>query len=298
LLADPGGTDNRTQPSLRRVRRHCRTVNRYPGYDSVIGPENATIGTILKQNGYATSWFGKNHNTPGFQYSMAGPFDQWPIGMGFEYFYGFNGGETNQWSPYLFQDMTQIFPWVGKTDYKFTTDMADEAIAHMQRLNSAAPDKPFFVYYVPGGAHAPHHPKKEWIEKFKGKFDMGWNALRDEIFANQKRLGMIPANTQLTPWPDDLTKWETLSAEEKRLFARQAEVFAGYVAYTDHEIGRVIQAVDDMRKLDNTLIIYISGDNGTSPEGSPIGTPNQYTTYNGILAVPIAEQGLRRLGFG
>ena len=186
--------------------------------------------------------------------------------------------------------MTQIFPWVGKTDYNLTTDMADEAIAHMQRLNSAAPDKPFFVYYVPGGAHAPHHPKKEWIEKFKGKFDMGWNALRDEIFANQKRLGVIPANTQLTPWPDDLKKWETLSAEEKRLFARQAEVFAGYVAYTDHEIGRVIQAVDDMRKLDNTLIIYISGDNGTSPEGSTVGTPNQYTTYNGILDVPIAEQ--------
>ena len=256
----------------------------------MIGPENATIGTILKQNGYATSWFGKNHNTPSSQYSAAGPFDQWPIGMGFEYFYGFMGGETDQWTPYLFQNTTQIFPWVGKTDYNLTTDMADEAIAHMQRLNAAAPDKPFFVYYVPGGAHSPHHPKKEWIEKFKGKFDMGWNALRDEIFANQKRLGVIPANTQLTPWPDDLKKWETLSAEEKRLFARQAEVFAGYVAYTDHEIGRVIQAVDDMRKLDNTLIIYISGDNGTSPEGSTVGTPNQYTTYNGILDIPIAEQ--------
>ena len=262
----------------------------YPGYDAVIGADNATIGNILQQNGYGTSWFGKNHNTPGYQYSAAGPFDQWPIGMGFEYFYGFMGGETNQWTPYLFQNTTQIFPWVGKTDYNLTTDMADEAIAHMQRLNAAAPDKPFFVYYVPGGAHAPHHPKKEWIDKFKGKFDMGWNALRDEIFANQKRLGVIPANTQLTPWPDDLKKWETLSAEEKRLFARQAEVFAAYVAYTDHEIGRVIQAVDDMRKLDNTLIIYISGDNGTSPEGSTVGTPNQYTTYNGILDVPIAEQ--------
>ena len=158
---------------------------------------------------------------------MAGPFDQWPIGMGFEYFYGFMGGETDQWTPYLFQNTTQIFPWIGKTDYNLTTDMADEAIAHMQRLNAAAPDKPFFVYYVPGGAHSPHQPTKEWIEKFKGKFDMGWNALRDEIFANQKRLGVIPANTQLTPWPDDLKKWETLSAEEKKLFARQAEVFAG-----------------------------------------------------------------------
>jgi arylsulfatase A-like enzyme len=262
----------------------------YPGYDSVIGPENATIGTILQQNGYATSWFGKNHNTPSYRYSAAGPFDQWPIGMGFEYFYGFMGGESDQWTPYLFQNTTQISPWVGKPDYNLTTDMADEAIAHIQRLNAAAPDKPFFVYYVPGGTHSPHQPKKEWVEKFKGKFDMGWNELREQIFANQKRLGVIPAGTQLTPWPDDLKKWDTLSADEKKLFARQAEVFAAYAAYTDHEIGRVIQAVDDLRKLDNTLIIYIVGDNGTSPEGTTVGTPNQMTSYNAILDLPIAEQ--------
>jgi arylsulfatase A-like enzyme len=262
----------------------------YPGYDSVIGVENTTIGEILKQNGYATSWFGKNHNTPSYQYSAAGPFDQWPVGMGFEYFYGFMGGETDQWTPYLFQNTTQVFPWVGKPGYNLTTDLADEAIGHMRRLNSAAPDKPFFVYFVPGGTHSPHQPTKEWIDKFKGKFDMGWNALRDEIFANQKRLGVIPANTQLTPWPDDLKKWDTLSAEEKKLFARQAEVFAAYAAYTDHEIGRVIQAVEDMGKLDNTLIIYISGDNGTSAEGTTVGTPNQMTAYNAILDLPIAEQ--------
>jgi arylsulfatase A-like enzyme len=262
----------------------------YPGYDSVIGVDNATIGTIMQQNGYATSWFGKNHNTPSYQYSAAGPYDQWPVGMGFDYFYGFMGGETDQWTPFLFQNMTQIFPWVGKPGYNLTTDLADEAIAHMQRLNAAAPDKPFLVYYVPGGTHSPHQPKKEWIDKFKGKFDMGWNALREQIFANQKRLGVIPANTQLTPWPDDLAKWDTLSADEKKLFARQAEVFAGYAAYTDHEIGRVIQAVEDMGKLDNTLIIYISGDNGTSAEGTTRGTPNQYTAYNGILDLPIAEQ--------
>jgi arylsulfatase len=262
----------------------------YPGYDSVIGPENATIGTILKQNGYATSWFGKNHNTPSYQYSKAGPFDQWPDGMGFEYFYGFMGGETDQWTPYLFRDHTQISPWVNKPDYNLTTDLADEAIAHMKQLNAASPDRPFFVYYVPGGTHSPHQPTKEWIEKYKGKFDMGWNALRDQIFANQKRLGVIPANTALTPWPDDLPKWETLSSEEKKLFARQAEVFAAYAAYTDHEIGRVIQAVDDMGKLNDTLIIYISGDNGTSAEGTTVGTPNQMTAYNGILDLPIAEQ--------
>jgi arylsulfatase A-like enzyme len=262
----------------------------YPGYDSIITPDKATIGTILQDNGYATSWFGKNHNTPPFQYSVAGPFDQWPSGMGFQYFYGFMGGETDQWTPYLFRDHTQIYPWIGKPGYNLITDMADEAIDHVKQLNAAAPDTPFFVYYVPGGSHSPHQPTKEWSDKFKGKFDTGWNAMREEIFANQKRLGVIPANAQLTAWPDDLQKWDTLSADEKKLFSRQAEVFAGYTAYTDHEIGRVIQAVEDMGKLDNTLIIYIAGDNGTSPEGTLLGTPNQYTSYNGILKVPVEEQ--------
>ncbi len=262
----------------------------YPGYDSIIGPDNATIGRILEGNGYATSWFGKNHNTPGFQYSVSGPFDQWPSGMGFQYFYGFMGGETDQWEPYLFQDHTQIFPWIGKPGYNLTTDMADEAIQHMRNLNSAAPDQPFFVYYVPGGSHSPHQPKKEWIEKFKGKFDKGWNAMREEIFANQKRLGVIPQNAKLTPWPKELPTWDSLSILQKKLYARQAEVYAGYTAYTDYEIGRVIQAVEDMGKLDNTLIIYIDGDNGTSPEGTLSGTFNQYTAYNGILDVPEALQ--------
>ncbi|MBF9232284.1 arylsulfatase [Microvirga alba] len=261
----------------------------FPGYDSIIGPENATVGEILKQNGYATSWFGKEHNTPSYQYTVAGPYDQWPVGMGFDYFYGFMGGETDQWTPYLFRNQTQIFPWLGKPDYNLITDMADEAIDHIRNLNAAAPDKPFFVYYVPGASHAPHQPKPEWIDKFKGKFDMGWNALRDQIFANQKRLGVIPANTALTPWPDDLPKWDTLSADEKRLFARQAEVFAAYVAYTDNEIGRVVQAVDDLGKLDNTLVIYIEGDNGTSAEGSTVGTPFDMAALQGIN-VPVEEQ--------
>jgi arylsulfatase A-like enzyme len=262
----------------------------YPGYDSIISPDSATIGTILRDNGYATSWFGKNHNTPAFQQSVAGPFDQWPSGMGFDYFYGFMGGETDQWTPYLFRDHTQISPWVGKPGYNLITDMADEAIGYMKQLNAAAPDQPFFVYYVPGGTHSPHQPTQEWIDKFKGKFDMGWNAMREQIFANQKRLGVVPANAQLTPWPDDLAKWETLSADEKKLFARQAEVFAAYAAYTDYEIGRVIQQVEDQGKLDNTLIIYIVGDNGTSPEGTLLGTPNQWTAYNGVLNFPVAEQ--------
>src|SRR5438128_8789513 len=270
----------------------------YPGYDSIIGIENASIGSILKDNGYSTSWFGKNHNTPTYQYSVAGPYDQWPSGMGFEYFYGFMGGETDQWTPYLFRDHTQIFPFVGKPGYNLTTDLADEAIKHMRDLNAAAPDKPFFLYYVPGGTHSPHQPKPEWIAKFKGKFDMGYEKLRDEIFANQKQLGVIPADAQLTPWPNEIPKWDLLSLLEKKLFERQAEVFAGYAAYTDNEIGRVIQAVEDLGKLDNTLIIYICGDNGTSPEGTLYGAFNQLTAYNGILDAPEALQMLHYEDWG
>jgi arylsulfatase A-like enzyme len=270
----------------------------YPGYDSIIGVENATIGTILRDNGYSTSWFGKNHNTPNFQYSVAGPYDQWPSGMGFEYFYGFMGGETDQWTPYLFRDHTQIFPFVGNPGYNLTTDLADEAVKHLRDLNAAAPDKPFFLYYVPGGTHSPHQPKHEWIDKFKGKFDMGYEKLRDQIFANQKRLGVIPANAQLTPWPDSIPRWDSLTELEKKLYARQAEVFAGYAAYTDYEIGRVIQEVQDQGKLDNTLIIYICGDNGTSPEGTLSGAFNQLTAYNGILKAPEALQMLHYNNWG
>ena len=278
----------------------------FPGYDSVIGQDSATIGEILKENGYATSWFGKNHNTPTYLYSAAGPFDQWPIGMGFQYFYGFMGGETDQWTPYLYQNTTAIFPWIGKPGYNLTTDMADEAIKYMSSLNASAPDKPFFVYYVPGGTHSPHQPKAEWRDKFKGKFDMGWEKLREQIFGNQKRLGVIPEGTQLTPWPDGqpehagakLPRWDSLSLVQTKLYARQAENFAGYVAYTDNEIGHVIQAVEDMGKLDNTLIIYISGDNGTSAEGTLEGTFNQMTAYNGILTLPEAVQMLHYEDWG
>jgi arylsulfatase A-like enzyme len=263
----------------------------YPGYDSVITKDKASIGTILRDNGFATSWFGKNHNTPTYLYSLAGPYDQWPSGMGFEYFYGFMGGETNQWEPYLFRDHTQVFPWVGKPDYNLTTDMADDAINYMKGLNAANPEKPFLLYYVPGGTHAPHHPTPEWIKKISDMhlFDKGWNDLRETIFANQKKLGVIPANTQLTPWPDSLPKWDTLNADEKKLFIRQADIFAAYAAYTDHEIGRVIQAVEDMGKLDNTLIIYISGDNGTSAEGSTIGTPFDMAAIQAVN-VPVETQ--------
>ena len=271
----------------------------YPGYDSVIGPENASVGEILRENGYATSWFGKNHNTPGYQYSLSGPFDQWPSGMGFEYFYGFMGGETDQWRPWLFRDHTQIFPWIDHPGYNLITDMADEAIKHLRGLNAVAPDQPFLAYYCPGGTHAPHQPTPEWIKKISDMhlFDKGWNDLREQILANQKKLGVVPANTQLTPWPDGqpefggakLAKWDTLSADEKKLFIRQADVFAAYAAYTDYEIGRVIQEVEDEGKLDNTLIIYICGDNGTSAEGTTIGTPFDMAAIEAII-IPVAEQ--------
>jgi len=275
------------------------TATGFPGYDSIIGIDNGTIGAILKANGYATSWFGKDHNTPDYQYSIAGPYDQWPVGMGFEYFYGFMGGETDQWTPYLFRNTTQIFPWLEQPGYNLTTGMADDAIRYLHELNASAPDKPFFLHYVPGGTHAPHQPTREWIDKISAMhlFDKGWNRLRETIFANQKRLGVIPANTTLTPWPDGqpeyggakLPLWDTLSADEKKLYARQADVFAAYVAYTDHEIGRVIQAVEEMGKLDNTLIIYISGDNGTSAEGSVYGTPFDLPVKQGVN-VPVQDQ--------
>ena len=264
----------------------------FPGYDSVLGKDVATIGEILKQNGYGTSWFGKDHNTPNFQASQAGPFDQWPIGMGFEYFYGFVGGDTSQWQPNLFRNTTPIYPYVGNPSWNLITAMADDAIDWMKQLNDLAPDKPFLLYYVPGATHAPHHPTPEWIKKISDMhlFDRGWNALRDQIFANQKRLGVIPQEAKLTPWPDNLLKqWDTLSADEKKMFSRQADVYAAYLAYTDNEIGRVISAVEDMGKLDNTLIIYIVGDNGSSAEGTLIGTPNEVASLNGF-PVPVEDQ--------
>jgi len=265
----------------------------FPGYDSIIRQDTGTIGEILKENGYATAWFGKDHNTPFYQASQAGPFDQWPSGMGFEYFYGFIGGDTSQWEPNLFRNTTAIYPFQGHPGWNLTTAMADDAIQYMTQLKEIAPDKPFFVYYVPGGTHAPHHPTPEWIKKISDQhlFDGGWNKLRDTIFANQKRLGIMPADAKLTPWPKDLPQWDTLSFEQKKLYIKQADVYGAFLAYTDHEIGRVIQAVDDLGELDNTLIIYISGDNGASAEGMLNGTPNEFTTFNGV-AVPVKDQFL------
>ena len=258
----------------------------YPGYNSVIGRDSATIGRILLENGYRTSWFRKNHNTPSYQASQAGPFDQWPTGMGFEYFYGFMGGDASQWTPgTLVRNTTPIHPWEGKPGWNLTTAMADDAIDWMNRLNDLDPSMPFLLYYAPGGTHAPHHPTPEWVKKISDMhlFDKGWNALREQIFANQQKLGVLPADAKLTPWPADLIPtWDKLSDVEKKLFIRQADVYAAYLAYTDYEIGRVIQKVEDMGKLDNTLIIYISGDNGASAEGSLNGTPFEVVPFNAV----------------
>ena len=265
----------------------------FPGYDSIIPIEKGTVGTILKENGYATSWFGKNHNTPSYQSSQAGPFNQWPNGMGFEYFYGFVGGDASQWQPNLYRNTTAIYPFQGNPGWNLETAMADEAIQYMKQLKAIAPDKPFLVYYVPGATHSPHHPTPEWIKKIGDMrlFDEGWNKVRETIFANQKRLGIMPPHAQLTPWPKGLPEWDSLSWDEKKLFIKQADVYGAYLAYADHEIGRVIQAVEDLGELDNTLIIYIGGDNGASAEGMLNGTPNEFTTFNGV-AVPVKDQFL------
>jgi len=264
----------------------------FPGYNSIIAKDKATIGRILKDNGFATSWFGKEHNTPTFQASQAGPFDQWPIGMGFEYFYGFVGGDTSQWEPNLFRNTTAIYPYVGHPGWNLITAMADDAIEWLNEINQIDPSKPFFCYYVPGATHAPHHPTPEWIKKISDMhlFNEGWNKLRDTIFANQKKLGVIPQDAKMTPWPKDLLKdWDQCTPTEKKLFIRQVDVYAAYLAYTDYETGRVIQTVEDMGKLDNTLIIYISGDNGSSAEGSLVGTPNEVASIQGVVLPPEAQ---------
>ncbi len=265
----------------------------FPGYNSIIPEDKATIGRILLDNGYSTAWFGKDHNTPAFAASQVGPFDKWPTGLGFEYFYGFVGGDANQWQPNLFRNTTQIYPFAGDPEWNLVTGMADDAIDYISRIHQTDPSKPIFIKYAPGATHAPHHPTKEWVDKISAMhlFDEGYNKLREQIFENQKKLGVIPADSKLTPWPDDVLKpWDKLTAEEKKLFIRQVEIFAAYAAYSDHEIGRVIDAFDAAGRLDNTLVIYINGDNGTSAEGGPLGTPNEVAFFNGVNEMPVDVQ--------
>jgi arylsulfatase A-like enzyme len=268
----------------------------YPGYNSVIPRDAVAIGEILRQNGYDTSWYGKDHNIPQWEGSQAGPFHNWPTGpiKGFDYYYGFAGDDTSQWQPNnLFRNTTPIQPFLGSPGWNLITAMADEAVGRIKMLNEVQPDRPFMIYYAPGGTHSPHHPTKEWVDKISGMklFDEGWNKLRETIFANQKRLGVIPQTAQLTAWPKDLPQWDTLSPEAKKLYIRQADVYAAYLAYTDNEIGRVIQAIADTGKLDNTLVIYISGDNGSSPEGTVHGLFNEFAVANAVN--PTVEMNMK-----
>lgn len=238
----------------------------YPGYHSMVSRSVGTIGEILTSNGYGTSWFGKNHNVPDWQTSSAGPFNLWPTGLGFDYFFGFLGGDAHQFRPPIYENTVPIEPYLGKEDYHLDKDMADRAVKWIRTQKAVWPNKPFFAYYTPGTAHAPHHAPKEWIDKFKGKFDHGWDKQREMTYAKQKELGIIPENAQLNPTPDDYNDWDGLSDGEKRVAARQMEAYAAALSHADHQVGRVMNAIESMGELDNTLVIYIMGDNGASAE--------------------------------
>jgi len=253
----------------------------FPGNTGVRPLSVTPLAEILRQNGFSTAAFGKYHETAPWEVSVSGPYDRWPTHSGFDKFYGFIGGETNQWAPSIFDGTTKIeTPHI--PGYHFTTDMTNQAINWIQAQQSLTPDKPFYVYYAPGALHAPHHVAKEWSDKYKGKFDGGWDKLRDETFARQKQMGIIPENTQLTPRPKEIPAWDDMTADQKRLFERQMEVYAGFGEQTDYEVGRLVQALTDMGEMDNTLFIYIVGDNGASAEGGPEGSYNEMMALNGI----------------
>ena len=278
-----------TRAALKSGRNH-HTVNMgfitemgtgFPGATGQIPNATAPVAETLRLNGYSTAAFGKWHETAAWETSVSGPFDRWPTHQGFDKFYGFIGGETNQWAPFLFDGVTQV-ELPNDPNYHFMTDMTDKAAAWIKHQKAMTPDKPFFVYFAPGATHAPHHVPKEWIAKWKGKFDQGWDKLREETLARQIQMGVVPAGTKLAPKPPAIKDWDKLSADEQRLFAHQAEVFAAFAEFTDYEIGRMLDAVATTGEADNTLVFYIAGDNGTSGEGGQNGMFNEYTYFNGI----------------
>lgn len=278
-----------TRAALKSGRNH-HTVNMgfitemataFPGNTGKIPNATAPLAEMLRLNGYSTAAFGKWHETAAWETSVSGPFDRWPTQQGFDKFYGFLGGETNQWAPTLYDGVTPV-KLPEKPDYHFMSDMTDQAVAWIKYQKALTPDKPFFVYFAPGATHAPHHVPREWISKWQGRFDQGWDRLREETLARQIKLGVVPPDTRLAAKPAGLKDWDKLSADEQRLFAHQAEVFAAFLDYTDHEIGRMLKAVDDVGQTDNTMVIYIAGDNGTSGEGGENGMFNEYTYFNGV----------------
>jgi len=260
----------------------------FPGNQGQIPNSVAPIAEILRQNGYSTAAFGKWHETAPWEVSVSGPYDRWPTGQGFDKFYGFIGGETNQWDPLIYDGVTKVEKKDAE-DYHFTTDMTNEAISWMKFQQAMTPDKPFLIYYAPGAVHAPHHAPKEWIEKYNGRFDEGWDKLREETFSRQKSLGIIPENTILPPKPDDIKDWDDLTDSEKKLFIIQMETFAGFTGHTDNEVGRLVNAIQEVGELDNTLFIYIMGDNGSSAEGGMIGTYNEMINLNGLFGIETVE---------
>jgi arylsulfatase len=253
----------------------------FPGNTGVRPQSITPLAEILRQNGYSTAAYGKYHETAPWEVSVSGPFDRWPTHSGFDKFYGFIGGETNQWAPLVYNGTIKV-EVPHDPNYHFTTDMTNQAIQWIRSQQSLTPDKPFFTYFATGATHAPHHVPKEWIAKFKGKFDGGWDKYREETFARQKQMGIIPQDAKLANKPADIKDWDKLSADEKRLFARQMEVFAAFAAHTDNEIGRVVKAIEDIGDLDNTLIFYVVGDNGASAEGGMSGMFNEMTYFNGV----------------
>jgi arylsulfatase len=269
----------------------CEIATSAPGYTSVLPKNKAPLAMTLKLNGYSTAQFGKCHEVPVWQTSPLGPFDQWPTGGGgFEYFYGFLGGETNQWYPAIYEGTTPIEPEKTPEDgYHFMEDMTNKAIKWTRQQKALMPDKPFFMYFAPGACHAPHHVPKSWADKYKGKFDHGWDKLREEIFARQKQLGVIPANAELTTRPDEILSWDETPTEMRPIFAREMEVYAGFLEHADHHIGRLVDALKDLDVLDETLIYLIIGDNGASAEGTPNGCFNEMTTLNGLGTLETPE---------
>jgi arylsulfatase len=278
-----------TRAALKSGRNH-HTVNMgfitematgMPGNTGQIPNATAPVAEMLRLNGYSTAAFGKWHETAAWETGISGPYDRWPTHQGFDKFYGFIGGETNQWAPYLFDGVTQV-ELPDDPNYHFMTDMTNQAVAWIGYQKALTPDKPFFVYFAPGATHAPHHVPKDWIAKWKGKFDQGWDAVRQQTLARQVAMGIVPKGTVLAPKPAAIPDWSKLSDDERRLFAHQAEVFAAFLDYTDHEIGRMLDAVRATGQMDNTLVFYIAGDNGTSAEGGPVGMFNEYTYFNGV----------------
>jgi arylsulfatase A-like enzyme len=261
-----------------------------PGYSSIRPKDCAPLAETLRLNGYSTAQFGKCHEVPVWEVSPVGPFDQWPTGSGFEYFYGFVGGEANQYYPGLYEGTKAVEPpKTPEEGYTLTEDLADRAITWVRQQKALAPDKPFFMYFAPGATHAPHHVPRQWSDKYRGRFDDGWDALRDKIFAQQKQLGVIPPDAQLTARHAEIPAWDDMPAELKPVLARQMEIYAGFLEQTDHEVGRVVDAIADLGVLDDTLIFYIIGDNGASAEGTPNGCFNEMTTLNGLPGIETTE---------